>query len=207
MALYKGLLFDKSQPAPSTAEIARLEKLLGCPLPQDYKDFLQSCNGGHLEYFVHVPVSKDRRDLMCYGSFYAVDEGEWGTLPYELIQARRRKGFPSERVFPIARDGGGSELFLDLRGSGKVVAYVEGLPAWTGSHGRDALVPVADSFDGYLAGLTIPDDIALDHLKTFTLSEDAIRATEEWLDTRCAEWRTKFGPLLEKRVKEELGRS
>ncbi|HLY75996.1 MAG TPA: SMI1/KNR4 family protein [Planctomycetota bacterium] len=201
VASYKGLIVDRFNSPPSSEDIRRVEMELGCSLPADYRAMIDACNGASLNYFTTVELAFGRRETMGYCSFHAVSPGEWGTLPFELAQIRRWPGFPAQKVLPIARDGGGSVLFLDLREGCRVLAFVDGLPAWTGREGNESLVPVAKSLDEYLAGMVIPDEIAKDHLETFDVTPESVRATAEWLDSRCVDWRRKCGDIWASRCR------
>lgn len=91
-------------------------------------------------------------------------------------------------------------LYLDLREGYEVVAFVHGLPSWTGLRQQDSLVNVASSFDEYLEKLHISDDSAEAHISTFEVSPDTVRATIEWLDSGNQGWRVKFKELWNSRI-------
>ena len=65
-------------------------------------------------------------------------------------------------LLPVARDGGGSELHLDLRHEthGAVWAFVHGLPYWAGGDGQDRGGVVAGSWEDYLRVLFIDEEMA-----------------------------------------------
>ncbi|MFD8533036.1 SMI1/KNR4 family protein [Streptosporangium canum] len=69
---------------------------------------------------------------------------------------------PLETMLPVARDGGGDILFLDLAPAtyGQVVGYVHGLPEWTGQRGEATVAVLAVDFAAYLDKVFIAPDTA-----------------------------------------------
>ena len=198
--IYRDLIIETDKPPPTSERIKQLETALGLPLPNDYKKFLSHCNGGYMDYQINVTFPNCRSEFIGYGALYSVSEGEWETNPFELYQGRKLSGLPPSGVLPIARDGGGSILYLDLRRGYKVVAFVHGLPAWTGLRQEDTLIQAASSFDDYLSQLVICDDIAQDHIENFEITPESVAATIQWLDSGNKDWRSKFGKLWNERV-------
>lgn len=198
---YRNLIIEDTNQPVTDAEIRSIEKELGTDLPEDYKAFLKSCNGGYLEYDILISFKNGSTEYLCFSSIYAAKgETDWESNPFELRQARKQDGFPQEGVIPIARDGGSSVLFLDLRDGYKVVAFVQGLPEWTGLRQEDALVVIAESFDEYLNKLTISDEMVKEHIENFEVSESSVESTLEWLDSIGLEWREKYRELWNERV-------
>jgi len=198
--LYKNLYIEDINQAASDQEIQLLEQTLEASLPEDYKDFLRICNGGYLEYEIEITFEDGNSEYMCYGSLYQLNSSEtWESNPFELKNERGVEGFP-EKVLPIARDGGSSKLFLDLRDGGGVIAYLQGLPGWTGLRQTDCLVKVADTFTEYLSKLQITDLMVKDHIESMHLTEEAIKLTMEWFDSGAEGWRNKFKDEWNKRV-------
>ena len=198
---YRNLLIEDTNQQATDAEIVSIENELGMCLPNDYKEFLKSCNGGYLEYDILIHFENEKSEYLCFSSLYrASGDDDWECNPFELRQARKQEGFPETGVIPIARDGGSSMLYLDMREGCKVVAFVQGLPEWTGLRQEDSLVVVANSFDEYLDKLTISDEMIEDHIENFEISEDSVNATIEWFDSIGLEWRDKFRGQWNERV-------
>lgn len=190
---YRNLLFDDTNPPASDADISAVECELGVSLPDDYKAFLTSCNGGYLDYDILIRFDKGRSEYLSFSSLYKVaPDDDWECNPFELKQARRQQGYPDTGVIPIARDGGSSVLYLDLREGCRVIAFIHGLPEWTGLRQDDAWVVVAGSFEEYLDQLTISDETIDSHITNFEVSESSVNATIEWFDSIGLEWRDKF---------------
>ena len=198
---YLGLIVGDPNPPPSERAMSWLEAELRTSLPEDYLAFVQTCNGGYVDYDIEVVFADGSSEALCFCSFYEVVQGSaWETVPFELINAKKMEGFPQERVLPIARDGSGSQLFLDLRDGYGVAAFVHGLPAWTGLREEDSLVRVADSFAEYWSRLAITDDYAQYCIEDFDPKYFNAESLAEWLDTGNKNWRTKFGDLWNKHV-------
>ncbi len=198
---YRNLLIEDTNQLATDAEIMSIENELGTSLPNDYKKFLKSCNGGYLEYDILINFENEKSEYLCFSSLYrASRDDDWECNPFELRQARKQEGFPEAGVIPIARDGGSSMLYLDMREGCKVVAFVQGLPEWTGLRQEDSLVVVANSFDEYLDKLTISDEMIKDHIENFKITEDSVNATIEWFDSIGLEWRDKYRGLWNERV-------
>ena len=160
---YLDFTIYQPQEAPTEAEIDEIEKLLGAKIPDDFLDFLNHANGGSMNYCIEVREVKDTlsfcsifssKKLKNYGHPYE-------TFIYEILQSRKNLKTPKE-VLPFAVDGGGSILFLDLteEGNGRVVAFIHGLPEWTGSESNDTFMILATSFKDYLGKLFECDDFA-----------------------------------------------
>ncbi len=81
-------------------------------------------------------------------------------------------------------------VFLDLSpsGNGRVVAFVEGLPAWAGLPTESAFVELAKSFDEYVAKLKIDRKGAIEHLNTGVMDLRHVEAMEAWFDIAIPRW-------------------
>ncbi|WP_092026046.1 SMI1/KNR4 family protein [Marinobacter zhejiangensis] len=198
---YKNLIVDDPGTPATEKEIGVLEEALGCALPEDYVQFLKACNGGYLEYDTLVEFEDGTSEYLSFSGLYqASDSCEWECNPFELKQERKNADFPREKVLPIGRDGGSSRLFIDLRGGYKVVAFVQGLPEWTGPRTKDSLVVLADSFDEYLEILTLCDETIEHHIESFNVTEESVQATIEWLDSAGTAWREQYQLKWNERV-------
>ncbi|HET9494721.1 MAG TPA: SMI1/KNR4 family protein [Chloroflexia bacterium] len=158
---YKHLTILESDGPPSESEIRSIEAVLGTTLPVDFRAFIGVANGGHLPYLVNVPPHADG-EPMAFNVIFSTKPDERGTYGYdtfigEIKNARQVFQVPPA-VLPFSHDGGGSMLFLDLtpEGNGRVVAFVEGLPAWTGLRKESAFIEVAHSFSEFV-DLLYPD--------------------------------------------------
>lgn len=129
---------------------------------------------------------------LCFCGIFSTGEGEFcdETFVGEIRAAREYQKVPP-RVLPFARDGGGSIAYLDLsaEGRGRVVAFVEGLPAWAGLRTESNFIELASSFDAYVEKLRIDRESVLDTLRNDTREPEHVDATEEWLDIGIPAWR------------------
>ena len=121
----------------------------------------------------------------------------------ELRSAREYQKLP-RGVLPFARDGGGSMVYLDLsaEGRGRVVAFVDGLPEWTGLRTEPAFVELAPSFEEYVRKLRIDRESVIHQLMHDAKNVRHVDATEEWLSTsacrRGATIRKSLRPCLKR---------
>lgn len=184
---FRHLAIERAKPAPTEGELAAIESLLGASLPASFREFLRVANGGYLEYVVDVPVGDGKTEELSFCGIFSTEEGDFcdETFMGEIRSAREYQKVP-QGVLPFARDGGGSLVYLDLspEGRGRVVAFVEGLPEWTGLRTESAFIELASSFDEYVNKLRI------DHLKHYAQSIKHVDATEEWLDIGIPSWRS-----------------
>lgn len=202
---YRHIVIEGTKGPPEAAEVEAIEQELGAALPLSFRQFLEVANGSTLEYSVRVSPTPDGEELLFGQLFQAGKDsnGEYGsgTLIGEARNHRSFIGIP-KAVLPFARDGGDSTVYLDLTesGRGRVVAFVFGLPAWTGLRQEDALVEVARNFDEYLSRLYFDEDFLEE---TFGLLEKAIsdrdeervRANREYLDLAVPDWREQHPHL------------
>ena len=144
--------------APPTAEeIGAIEAALGETLPGELLELFSVANGGKLDYTFELPTEAGPFPL-CFYSLDSTRRPSPGRSPsglvlHELDVERRLKAL-RPGLLPIAGDGGTSVLYVDLapEGRGRVVAYVEGLPAWNGTP-EGCFVDVAPDLDAYLGAL------------------------------------------------------
>ncbi|KAA1257521.1 SMI1 / KNR4 family protein [Rubripirellula obstinata] len=199
--IYRNRIFDDTKPAPDAALVRSIEKSLGVSLPPDYVKFISICNGGYAAYEFDIEFDDGTSEPLGFGALYSfVSPGSWETLPFELDEDRKLDGFPPQGVLPIARDGGGSKLYLDLRDGYRVVAFVSGLPAWTGLRGQDSLVTVAKSFDDYLDGLYLTNDMIVDSITHFDPRYNKPELMAELFDTGSPDWRTVHAEIWDRHV-------
>lgn len=202
MTLYRGLILDDTREAAPDHAITQLEATLGARLPDDYRQFLKTCNGASMDYDVLATMSNGDKELLSF-SLHGLDPDEgYESNPFELEQLRQQAGFPATGLLPIGRDGGASILLLDLReGRQEVGAMVAGLPAWTGRRQQgDEYVVLADSFNAYLDALHLSHERIEEHINHFVISPDTVEATVEWLDQGSPGWRERYRALWNARV-------
>lgn len=148
------VLFGPFTPVPE-AELAQAGALAG-PLPEQYLRFLEVAHGGTVEYDVRTPVG----EVLSFPDLVPADRlvAEYQALQESFLAVH----LPVASLLPVARDGGGSLLMLDLgpERHGHVVAFVHGLPAWTGSSRQDGFFELAPDFDTYLDALFIDEETA-----------------------------------------------
>lgn len=142
---------------PTTvAAIAAFERDHDLVLPPLYREFLLATNGGPPEKTVFpVQGMPNNPDNIVQGFFgigvpYHTNELAY---PVDLYAG----GIP-HGVLPIAGNGGGDYLCLDLRAGTDRVAFWDKRHFWgTGEWRESDLYPVANSFAEFLAALR-PDD-------------------------------------------------
>ena len=156
-ARFLHLEIEAPKAPPTEEEVAAIEAAAGGTLPFELVEFLAVANGGKLDYTFELPTEAGPFPL-CFYSLYSTRRPFPGRAPgglilHELEMERRLKGL-REGLLPIACDGGTSVLYVDLAPErrGRVVAYVEGLPAWDGTL-EGCFVEVAPSLPRFLSGL------------------------------------------------------
>lgn len=141
---------------------------------------------------IDVPFDDGKSEPLCFGSVFSADDGDFldGTFVGEIRAARQYQEAPPG-ILPFARNGGGSMVYLDLteEGKGRVVAFVEGLPEWTGLRTQSAFIELASSFDEYVDKLRIDREMVIDQLQQDAKTIAHVDATEEWLDIGMPLWR------------------
>ena len=197
---YKHLAIDDFAGKPTPSEIEAIERKLEAKLPPDFVAFLDVANGGYLDYCIRVPPSPEGEVLSFCGLYSTKPDsnGHYGheTFLGEIEFERRYKNIP-KGVLPFARDGGSSVVYLDLtpEGAGRVVAFVHGLPSWTGLRQDDAYIEVAKSFAEFVDLLYVDLDEAKELLEDALIEQDQERITaiKEFLDISAPGWQDKIG--------------
>lgn len=150
---FRHLAIEQAKAAPTEEQLAAMEGLLGVGLPTSFREFLTVANGAYIDYVVDVPLPGGKTEELSFCGIFSADQGDFcdETFLGEIRSEREYKKIPPQ-VLPFARDGGASTAYLDLtpEGGGRVVAYVHGLPEWTGLRTESAFVELAPSFDGYV---------------------------------------------------------
>lgn len=189
---FRHLAIERAKPAPSDEQLRGIEDLLGAKLPGSFCKFLRVANGGYVEYVIDVPMGDGKTEALSFCGIFSADEGTFcdETFVGEIRSGREYAKIPLG-VLPFARDGGGSIVYLDLsdEGRGRVVAFVEGLPAWTGLRTESAFIELASSFDEYVDKLHIDRGDVIRQLAEDAKEMAHVDATEEWLDVGMPRWR------------------
>jgi hypothetical protein len=187
---FRHLAIEGAQSSPTGAEIAAVEQLLGARLPTSYLEFLSVANGGYLDYVVDVTFPDGHSEQLCFAELFSTDDADrFGTLIGEIRRGRQTIELPVG-VLPFAGNGA-SSLYMDLSrdGEGRVIAFVHGLPAWTGLRTESEYIELAASFDAYVDMLRIDRADAMEALATTVKTIEHVEATEEWLDIGLPQWR------------------
>jgi len=160
---YKHLEIEDYVGEPTDSELKALEEKLEAKLPDVFVDFLKVANGGYLEYFVDIAIKQDKTEALCFCELYGTRDSIKGGAPIfseEIDSERKYKNIPAAYL-PFARDGGSSILYLDLAasGAGRVIAFIEGLPNWTGLNQSHIIVEVAKSFEEFANKLYLDPEV------------------------------------------------
>jgi hypothetical protein len=143
----------KSNPLIDTAEISRFENDRAITLPASYKHLLLLTNGGiPLQNLVYPIIGMDLNPFGGLQVFFGLKTAEEHNLLeriYNLYFGRFPLG-----IVPIADNGGGDYICLDLRNGTDRVVFWDKRHFWgTGEWRESDLYHVADSFDAFLASL------------------------------------------------------
>lgn len=195
---YRHLAIEGAKSPPSDSQLRAIEDELGAKLPTSFREYLNSANGGYLEYVIDMPAGTGQVEGLSFCGLFSADIGTFcdETFIGEIRSGREHTKIP-KGVLPFARDGGGSIVYLDLtqNGNGRVVAFVEGLPGWAGKRTESVFIEVASSFDEYINKLRVDIEAVTDHLENDASELSQVVATEKWLDIGLPNWRTKVSLL------------
>jgi hypothetical protein len=125
IVVFRDLELWDPRPA-TTADLDRIERLIGVPLRASFAEFLRVGSGGPMKYCVRAPQPAGA-DELSFSQIYAAGPdpaGElgMGTIPGEIELERASRRIPRQ-VIPFADDGGGSVLYLDLTPEGRVGSW------------------------------------------------------------------------------------
>ena len=198
--LYNGLLVEDPNAPPSASAIESLELELGAKLPEDYRDFLLTCNGGFVQYEFSCILGDGSNHLVEIPSFYQLDPNpSFESNPLTLREFRSLGLIPETLVLPIAHDGGGtggSKIFLDLRDGYRIVGILDDVEF--NPPLDEPFVEIAKDFSAYWKMLHLSDEF-VSLLVTKTAKDDDIDYLIQWLDTGAPGWRAKYGKRFDKR--------
>lgn len=140
---------EDKRPPVTRGAIENFERASGLTLPKSYKEFLLETNGGAPTYDSFPVHGMADRKFETVQSFAGIGvpipttELAWG---YDLYSG----GIPSG-ILPIAGNGGGDWICLDLRDGQERVALWDFRHHWgTGEWREQDLYHIADSFEGFL---------------------------------------------------------
>lgn len=206
---YRHLAIEGAKPPPSDSQLHAIEDELGAKLPLSFREYLNAANGGYLEYVIDVPTGTGQVEGLSFCGLFSADVGDFcdETFVGEIRSGREYTKTP-KGVLPFARDGGGSIVYLDLtpQGNGRVVAFVQGLPAWAGKRTDSGFIEIASSFDEYVNKLRVDIEAVIDHLENDASEPSHVAATEEWLDIGLPNWRSNLSlTVAVQATRERLG--
>lgn len=133
--------------------VSRVEHVLGCTFPGEYRDFLLAHNGGRPEEGV-FPISTPQHDHHgLLDNFLCIKARD----PYDLLTwVRDYRGRLPRNLLPVAVDQAGNLICLSVAGSdtGGVYFWDHEMEASQGkTPSYDNVYPVADSFQAFLDSL------------------------------------------------------
>lgn len=170
------------------AALDAIEHELGAALPVDYRAFVSDVGGGTVPYAVWLPPGARDAEAIQFDHLVTVD-GLMAERAAYLAGSLPEVMPPS--LLPVARDGGGSMLYVDLA-DGAVWAFVTGLPAWAGEPAGPRGGRLAASWSDYLAMLRMDPDYARDVWEDrHDADPEWVAALEAWLDDGLPDWRDR----------------
>lgn len=126
-----------------------LAKRMGAPLPDDYIDFIMMADGGCPEIGSFFPLGESSENLFDIAWFYTFSNPAIEDINNVLDGWGKVLG---GYMLPIACDGGGNQIYLNLK---------ESVPSvWIYLHDEDgARVKLANSFEEFISGLRDNPDL------------------------------------------------
>jgi SMI1 / KNR4 family (SUKH-1) len=145
---------DTSATITTDLIIDEFEQSRAVRLPTLYRTFLKKTNGGIPDRRIY-PITGMHNNpyggIQCFFGFRKQIEVDTLSWNYDLYAG----SFP-HGIVPIAGNGGGDYVCLDLRGGRARVAFWNFRHFWgTGEWRESDLYPISDSFEQFLASLTI----------------------------------------------------
>ena len=137
-------------PPPTSEQIDFVETLIGAKLPESYVAFLRFSNGGRSEASVFYDRTEGSREEWEVDRFFHISADINSTENVVWNYQHLWPGAPRE-ILPIADDGSGNLICLDLTASGKGRVIV-----WVHDDPDLPIVEVADSFEEFIDSLTRP---------------------------------------------------
>jgi cell wall assembly regulator SMI1 len=142
----------QNNPPTTPVAIETFERDRGLVLPQRYKDFLLATNGGIPGAPAFPVEGMANTQVWVIQAFFGIGVREPTSelaYGYDLYAG----GIP-QGIVPIAADGMGNYICLDLRKGAERVAFWDKRHFWGAGEWRESdLHPVAGSFEDFLASL------------------------------------------------------
>ncbi len=132
------LSFADSAPAVTEDDLQRFERTIGFQLPMSYRAFLKEVNGGYPKLDTFQTESGDIRTASAFYQLTFTEDSEDLLWNYTMYQ----KVLPPW-LLPIAYDGGGNQILLDLSSEqhGRVLTWDhETGSVWGGAKSFEAFV-------------------------------------------------------------------
>ncbi len=152
------------EPAAMADDVARLEADLGETLPQDFRNFLLTFNGG-APYPLIFDFPPDEDEPMRF-----LDRLNRAGRILELRSGTTFGAGPPPDVLMIGEDPGGLIVLMSLqpRTLGSIYGWYGTSEPWgAANNGPEGIVPLAPDFRSFLAGLYETDDMmAWEHWST-----------------------------------------
>ena len=146
------LEFRRKNTSTTVAALSGFESSRNLKLPISYKQFLLTINGGIPDDIVYPIYGMINNKYGGIQVFFGM-----GTLPpmpsIETIYDTYAGAIPKD-IIPMADNGGGDYVCIDLRNGYERVVFWDKRPFWgTGKWRETDLYHVADSFAGFLTSL------------------------------------------------------
>lgn len=136
-----------TRPQPTSDQISFVESLIGVKLPASYTEFLTFSNGGHPELDTFYFEIEGLQDEWNVNYFFCISSNPnaYGDVVWNY---KRYQTMIPEKVLPIADDGSGNLICLDLAKPKK-----ESVVLWVHDAFEHQLRLVADSFEEFIDSL------------------------------------------------------
>lgn len=138
---------------PTTADaIGGFERSRGVSFPSAYKEFLLTSNGGVPEAALFPIEGMALNPNGVVQAFFGID-AEWPTSDLAKVHDLFANGIPAG-IVPIAGNGMGDYVCLDLRNGRERIAFWDKRHFWSTGEWRETdLYHIANSFGEFLASL------------------------------------------------------
>lgn len=139
-----------ARPSPTLDQIAFVEDLVGVKLPSSYIELLRFSNGGWPEVQIFYDKTKGSCEEWSINHFFHISSN-LDSSGNVVLEYRHRWSSAAREILPIANDGLGNLICLDLTESGKGQVIV-----WDHESPHFPIVEVADSFEEFIDSLMLP---------------------------------------------------
>lgn len=103
-------------PPLEPAQLASFEQILGCRLPQDYREFMLELNGGGVLVDHTIPLSESREEVGVRGFFQLNKEARQASVEEEWQRTQGHTEWGMPWALKIGDDGGTGFFLLAFRG-------------------------------------------------------------------------------------------